>query len=149
MRAAIDERSHGKPKSSATWPSGGAVAGQARGPRADGGPAERAGDRLVPEAVSGHKGRPTLLSNAETWARIRAPGARRRERVRRLGTAREPEHHAAHPLGEAPRVVEVEFGSRLRDVLPESVVGLPTLIGGFHGPGRSGDAGQCARPSTG
>ena len=92
----------------------------------------------APEAVSGHKGRPTLLSNAETWAQLgrlvlvdeRGYGAH--------GSAQEPGTTlltltSGPGVGVVPEVLEVPFGTRLRDVLPASAHGRPALIGGFHG----------------
>ena len=88
----------------------------------------------APEAISGHKGRPTLLSNAETWAQ-----------VGRLVLVDEPAYaaHGSHQepgttlltlsVGAVPEVVEVPFGTRIRDVLPTSAHGRPALVGGFHG----------------
>ncbi len=89
-----------------------------------------------PEAVSGHRGRPTLLSNAETFAQVAA--------LARLG----PHAYAAfgHPGtpgtvlltvdgdGPAPEVVELAGGSRLTDALATRwLPGQPVLIGGYHG----------------
>lgn len=89
----------------------------------------------TPEAVSGHRGRPTLLSNAETWAQLgrlvlvdeagyTAPGTEREPGTTLLTVS------SGSPV---PEVVEVPFGTRLRDVLPASFAGRPALVGGFHG----------------
>lgn len=88
-----------------------------------------------PEAVAGHRGRPTLLSNAETWAQVGrllliGPAA-----YATLGTEEEPGTtlltltgtHGRHVVAEAP------YGTRLRDHLPDSALGRPALVGGFHG----------------
>ncbi|WP_372736514.1 NADH-ubiquinone oxidoreductase-F iron-sulfur binding region domain-containing protein, partial [Nocardioides sp.] len=88
-----------------------------------------------PEAISGHRGRPTLLSNAETWAQVGrlllvGPAA-----YAALGTPREPGTTLLTFSGTTgrPQVVEAEYGSRLRDHLPAHAHGRPALVGGFHG----------------
>ena len=76
-----------------------------------------------PEAVDGHRGRPTLLSNAETWAQVAArvlPGAAP------VATTLLTWDGASRPL-----VVEVPDGSPWRDVLPGG--DGPLLVGGYHG----------------
>jgi len=86
----------------------------------------------TPEAVSGHRRRPTLLSNAETWAhvgRLLLAGP-----PRRLGTDDEPGTTllTLRLQGERVAVREVEFGTPLAELLPED--GDPAvLLGGFHG----------------
>ncbi len=89
----------------------------------------------APEAVEGLRGRPTLLSNAETWAHVGLLALRGEAAYRCHGTAKEP-GTALLTLtrpGEVPQVHEVPYGTRLRDVLPATTRGLPTLVGGFHG----------------
>ena len=89
----------------------------------------------TPEAVDGLRGRPTLLSNAETWAHVGLLVLRGEGAYRRHGTDAEP-GTALLTLtspGEDPHVREVAYGTRLRDVLPEAAHGLPALVGGFHG----------------
>jgi NADH:ubiquinone oxidoreductase subunit F (NADH-binding) len=88
-----------------------------------------------PEAVHGHRGHPTLLSNAETWAQVGHLLGRGEEEYRRFGTRREP-GTTLLTLGvrdRRPVVREVEYGVRLRDALPEGAYGRPALLGGFHG----------------
>jgi NADH:ubiquinone oxidoreductase subunit F (NADH-binding) len=88
----------------------------------------------APEAVSGHKGRPTLLSNAETWAQIGRLVHVDESGYRRLGTETEPGTTLMTFTGDGvPEVKEVEFGTRIRDVLPAGFGGRPALVGGFHG----------------
>jgi NADH:ubiquinone oxidoreductase subunit F (NADH-binding) len=88
----------------------------------------------TPEAISGHKGRPTLLSNAETWAQLGRLVLADEPAYVSHGTEREPGTTLLTVTsGRVPDVVEVPFGTRLRDVLPESAWGRPALIGGFHG----------------
>ena len=89
----------------------------------------------APEAVSGLHGRPTLLSNAETWARIGLLALRGVREYSRIGTPQEP---GATLLtvglpGSMPTVHEQPYGTRLRDVVPRERHGRPVLIGGFHG----------------
>ena len=55
-----------------------------------------------PEAVAGHRGRPTLLSNAETWAQVGHLLHAGEAGYRRLGTAREPGTTLAHPRTAGP-----------------------------------------------
>lgn len=88
-----------------------------------------------PEAVEGVRGRPTLLSNAETWAHVGAIARRGGESPRPLGTPDEPGTVLltfTSPSG-STEVREVEYGTRLRDVIPSASHGRPALIGGFHG----------------
>lgn len=81
-----------------------------------------------PEAFDGLHGRPTLLSNAETWAHVGLLALR--------GAAAYGGGTTLLTInvdGRAPEVVEVALGSRLRDVLPPEAVGAPSIVGGFHG----------------
>lgn len=89
----------------------------------------------APEAKSGVGGRPTLLSNAETWAQLGLLVHGGAAAYRRCGTPVEPGTAllTVTAPGRVPHVHEVEYGARLRDVLPDSVGGAPLLIGGFHG----------------
>lgn len=88
-----------------------------------------------PEAVSGHRGRPTLLSNAETFAhlghlaRVGAAG------YAAHGTAEEPGTTLLTLRGDGwdPQVREVAFGTPLADVLSEDEMAQPLLLGGYHG----------------
>lgn len=95
----------------------------------------------APEALDGHKGRPTLLSNAESYAHLAA--------VVRFG----PERYTAHGTPDEPgttlltltdppghdgtftgaRVVEVEHGEGAWSVLDPAALVAPLLVGGFHG----------------
>lgn len=85
----------------------------------------------TPEAVEGHRGRPTMLSNAETWAQVGAlllsgwPTG--------LGTLAEPGTTLLTVrLGGSVTVREAEFGLPLSVLLPAG--GDPAvLLGGFHG----------------
>ena len=89
-----------------------------------------------PEAMSGLDGRPTLLSNAETWAQVAA--------VLRMGAL----EYAAHGTDTEPGttlltlphrrdadtavVLEAAYGTPWVDVLGPDVE-QPVLLGGFHG----------------
>jgi NADH:ubiquinone oxidoreductase subunit F (NADH-binding) len=86
----------------------------------------------VPTAVSGVRGEPTLLSNAETYAQLAALAL---GGVEVPGTAGEPGTRLlsiGEPDGDA-RVVEVAHGTPWRDVLTPSELDRPVLLGGFHG----------------
>ena len=88
-----------------------------------------------PDAVSGLDGRPTLLSNAETWAQIGRLLLVGEREVRRHGTHDEPGTTllTLSAPGRRPQVREVAYGVRLRDLLPSYAHGQPALVGGFHG----------------
>ncbi|WP_395659448.1 NADH-ubiquinone oxidoreductase-F iron-sulfur binding region domain-containing protein [Nocardioides sp.] len=87
----------------------------------------------TPEAVSGHRGRPTLLSNAETWAQVGRLVLVGEERYAAHGTPEEPGTTLLTLSAPTPAVVEVAFGTPWRDVLPDTWAGRPVLVGGFHG----------------
>jgi NADH:ubiquinone oxidoreductase subunit F (NADH-binding) len=88
-----------------------------------------------PEAVSGHRGRPTVLSNAETFAQL--------GHLARVGSAGYAVHGTADEPGTTlltvrgdgwdPEVREVAFGAPLVDVLTEAEMTQPLLLGGYHG----------------
>ncbi|GAW49051.1 MULTISPECIES: NADH-ubiquinone oxidoreductase-F iron-sulfur binding region domain-containing protein [unclassified Nocardioides] len=86
-----------------------------------------------PEAVAGHRGRPTLLSNAETWAQVGRLVLSGVRSYAALGTAEEPGTTLLTLSGPEPTVVEVELGTPWRDVLPATWADRPVLVGGFHG----------------
>ncbi|MGL5810569.1 MAG: NADH-ubiquinone oxidoreductase-F iron-sulfur binding region domain-containing protein [Nocardioides sp.] len=106
-----------------------------------GGRTNRPVTTVAPEAVSGHRGRPTLLSNAETWAQLAQLVAFGASAYVARGLPNEPGTTLltiTTPTGPGgptilPTVVEVEYGSSWADVLPASVRGWPLLVGGFHG----------------
>lgn len=95
----------------------------------------------APEAVDGHKGRPTLLSNAESWAHLAAAALVGPRRYAELGTADEPGTTLltlTRPADHRGRidvatVVEVEHGARAWQVLDAAALAAPLLVGGFHG----------------
>ncbi len=81
-----------------------------------------------PEAYSGHRNRPTLLSNAETWAQLAMhvlrPDAERSTLLTFGGESNEPE------------VSEARTSSRWSSVLPTEWLddpAKPVLLGGYHG----------------
>ncbi|MEP6797293.1 MAG: NADH-ubiquinone oxidoreductase-F iron-sulfur binding region domain-containing protein [Lapillicoccus sp.] len=100
----------------------------------------------TPEAVSGHKGRPTLLSNGETWAQVGALVRMGPEDYRRHGTAEEPGTTLLSFRGDHqdPEVVEVRNGTPWSALLTAEQLARPVLLGGYHGtwaaPGELTDA---------
>lgn len=84
-----------------------------------------------PEALDGHRGRPTLLSNAETWAqvaRLLHSGP-----PHGLGTAEEPGTTLLTVrAGGSVAVREEEHGTSLARVMPAEG-DTAVLLGGFHG----------------
>ncbi len=102
-----------------------------------------------PEAVDGFKGRPTLLSNAETFAHLAALVRSGPQQYAARGTASEPGTTLltistvlpGEPVDEAaPHVIEVEHGAPFAAVLAPHQLDAPALLGGYHGtwvgPGR-------------
>jgi len=87
-----------------------------------------------PEAVQGHRGRPTLLSNGETYARLALLVLHGVDAYLARGTEDEPGSTllTVHD-GLGRRVVEVDFGTPWRAVLAPEEVGRPVLLGGYHG----------------
>ncbi len=88
-----------------------------------------------PTAVSGVRGAPTLLSNAETFAHVAVlvlPGG---AGYADLGTAEEPGTRLLTVGVGSPgaRVVEVQLGTPWTSVLSEDEVAAPVLLGGYHG----------------
>lgn len=86
-----------------------------------------------PEAIAGHRGRPTLLSNAETWAQVGRLVLAGPSTYAAVGTAEEPGTTLLTLSGPRPQVVEVPFGTPFHQVLPAAWTGRPVLVGGFHG----------------
>ena len=90
-----------------------------------------------PAARSGLRGRPTLLSNAETFAVVGLLVLHGADAVAALGTRREPGTTLLTLDGDGPlparRVVEVAHGTRWDAVLPVDRLRGPVLLGGYHG----------------
>jgi NADH:ubiquinone oxidoreductase subunit F (NADH-binding) len=90
-----------------------------------------------PQAVKGLRGRPTALSNAETFAQVAALAAMGPQRYSAEGTPEEPGTTLITIAGDGPGgvVMEVPLGTPLADVLqlcgyePDMTV----LIGGYFG----------------
>ena len=91
-----------------------------------------------PAAAAGVRGRPTLLSNAETWARLGLLLQDGVRAYRRLGTDGEPGSTLLTVTAPGrPRVVrEAAYGEPFVGVVPELASAVDTelvLLGGFHG----------------
>ncbi len=88
-----------------------------------------------PEARGGYRGRPTLLSNAETFAHVAQLAGRESESYRAAGTADEPGTRLLTVGGEShrPVVLEAAHGTRWRDLLADGTLARPVLVGGYHG----------------
>jgi len=90
-----------------------------------------------PEAESGVFGRPTLLSNAETFAQVAALCALGVGTYGRAGTPHEPGTMLLTVAGDGPGgvVLEVPIGEPLAVVLHRCGYDpdMPALIGGYHG----------------
>lgn len=112
----------------------------------------------VPEPVSGVGGRPTLLSNAETWAHVARWVLLGQRGYAGLGTPGEPGTTlltwslagagTAAATSAPATVLEVPFGSRFRDVLPPAAADRPVLVGGYHGAWATWDTLASARVSV-
>ena len=90
-----------------------------------------------PSATSGLHGRPTLLSNAETFAVVGVLATCGPDEVLRHGTRDEPGTTLLSLDGDGPlpgrRVVEVPHGTPWDAVLPPERLAAPVLLGGYHG----------------
>lgn len=91
-----------------------------------------------PSAEAGHRRRPTVLSNAETFAQLGRLALVGVDAYRRLGTAEEPGTTLLTVDGDGSStrpatVVEVAFGARWTSVLAAERASAPVLLGGYHG----------------
>lgn len=87
-----------------------------------------------PAAVRGHRGRPTLLSNGETFAQLALLVLHGVDAYLAHGTPEEPGTALLtihDDLGR--RVVEAAFGTKWEAVLAPDGVDRPVLLGGYHG----------------
>ena len=88
----------------------------------------------APTSDSGVKGRPTLLSNAETYAQVAAAVYARLSQVAIPGPEDDPGTRLLTITRDGrPSVVEVAHGTAWRDILDAGELARPTLIGGYHG----------------
>ena len=89
----------------------------------------------APQAISGHRRRPTLLSNAETFAHLGHLARVGSDGYAAFGTAAEPGTTLLTLRGDGwdPVVREVAYGTPLADILTASEMGQPLLLGGYHG----------------
>jgi NADH:ubiquinone oxidoreductase subunit F (NADH-binding) len=87
-----------------------------------------------PESRRGYKARPTLLSNAETFAQVAAVLRLGVASYASVGTVEEPGTCLLTVDGDSrePRVVEVAHGTPWSEVLGPRVQD-PVLLGGYHG----------------
>ncbi|NUR09113.1 MAG: hypothetical protein HOQ45_19155 [Nocardioidaceae bacterium] len=88
-----------------------------------------------PEVFKGYKGRPTLLSNAETYSQVASLALHGADGYLSLGTADEPGTALLTVDGDAarPQVLEVAHGTPWGEVLADHVLDRPVLVGGYHG----------------
>ena len=95
----------------------------------------------APEAVDGHRRRPTLLSNAESFAHLAAVVLWGVDGYAAHGTPDEPGTSlltlttppAADGVFRDVHVVEVEHGAGAAVALDSAALAAPLLVGGFHG----------------
>ena len=88
-----------------------------------------------PEAFRGHRGRPTLLSNAETFSQLAAARALGADGFAELGTGEEPGTTLLTFNGDSgrPIVREVALGTPWGRVVNDEALAAPVLVGGYHG----------------
>jgi NADH:ubiquinone oxidoreductase subunit F (NADH-binding) len=90
-----------------------------------------------PEAISGLRGKPTLVSNAETLAQVAALRSVGHDAYTALGTAEEPGTRLLTVAADGPGgvVLEVAHGEPLANVLRWCGYdsSQPVLVGGYHG----------------
>ncbi|MBT0772615.1 hypothetical protein KIH74_26970 [Kineosporia sp. J2-2] len=140
VRAAIDERPGGRKAIDfeVHTTSGGFVGGQSRAVL------EMLSGRdnlpvtaRTPEAISGFKGRPTMVCNAETLAHLAAVNSLGAEEYSRWGTAAEPGTRLLSISADGPGglVMEAPYGVSLAELLEFCGYdpARPLLLGGYHG----------------
>lgn len=135
---AVAERSGGPVRYTLSTASGGFVGGQSRAVvELLEGRENLPVTSWEPEAVSGLRGRPTVLSNAETFAQVAALVALGPAGYATAGTADEPGTTLLTVAGDGPGgvVLEVPLGTALADVLRACgyAPDVTVLMGGYHG----------------
>lgn len=90
---------------------------------------------VVPTSDRGVKGRPTLLSNAETYAQVAAAAYTTLAGGTLPGPAADPGSRLLTITGVAgeQRVLEVVHGAPWEGVLSDDELDRPILVGGYHG----------------
>ena len=123
--------------------------------RIEGGPALPR-DRTVVTAISGVRGRPTLVNNVETLAHIALIARFGPHWFRSRGRPGRPRQHARHTVGRVTKrgVVEVPTGALLADLIERCGATDPTtvravLLGGYHGRWMPASAFRHAHPVLG
>jgi NADH:ubiquinone oxidoreductase subunit F (NADH-binding) len=87
-----------------------------------------------PEAISGYRNRPTLLSNAETFAQLATLVHLGAEAYAATGTPDEPGTVLLSiTVNRSRQVLEVPFGTPWDRVLPPDTLERPLITGGYHG----------------
>jgi len=131
-RALMDRRDARGVRMQAT--TGGFVSGEVRAllRGMDGGPVVPPGRRVLP-TVAGLSGRPTFVSNAETFAHIGLIARHGTEWYAEVGSASERGTTLLTLIGDVPRpgVVEAPLGTSLERLVGSATA--PVLIGGYHG----------------
>jgi NADH:ubiquinone oxidoreductase subunit F (NADH-binding) len=133
--AAVSERAGGRIRYAVHRADDAFVAGQARAViELMAGRPNRPVTSWQPEAVRGHRGRPTLLSNGETFAHVGLLALHGLDCYLAHGTADEPGTTLLTVNdGHGRRVVEVPFGTSWEAVLAPDDIDGPVLLGGYHG----------------
>lgn len=98
-----------------------------------------------PAAIAGVRGKPTMLSNGETFAHVGRLVLAGPTTFRAFGTVDEPGTtlltvDGDRVEGRAPTVMEVPLGTPYSDVLPDVLLSEPVLLGGYHGVWAAPDA---------
>jgi NADH:ubiquinone oxidoreductase subunit F (NADH-binding) len=138
LREALEERPDDPVRYELTETGGSFVSGQARAViELTEGRTNLPVTSWAPEAVSGIKGRPTLLSNAETYAHVAVAASLGAAEYTTAGLPDEPGTTLLTVAGDGPGgvVLEVPFGVELHRVLEYCGYATdgPVLMGGYHG----------------
>jgi NADH:ubiquinone oxidoreductase subunit F (NADH-binding) len=143
LETAVRERDGAGPEFVVHRTTGGFVGGQARAVvELLSGRANLPVTAWQPEAVSGVRGKPTLVSNAETFAQVAALTAVGVDGYATLGAPGEPGTRLLSVAADGPGgvVLEVAHGVPLGEVLQYCghAGDAPALVGGYHGTWLSG-----------